>query len=181
MFSCNQTVLLLVDVQGRLARIMHDQASLFNSLELLIKGMQILEIPIIWMEQIPSKLGQTVDEIRHLMDSTGISPIEKDCFSCCNEPLFMEKLMALDRKQVIITGIETHICVFQTTNDLLEKGFDVHVVSDCVSSRTPENKEIGLQRMRQSGACITSVEMALFELMKRAKGDHFKQIVSLIK
>jgi nicotinamidase-related amidase len=181
MFSCNQTVLLLVDVQGRLARIMHDQASLFNSLEVLIKGMQILEVPIIWMEQIPSKLGGTVEEIRSLMDATGAAPIAKDCFSCCNEPKFMESLTALSRKQVLITGIESHICVFQTTCDLIDKGYDVQVVSDCVSSRTLENKNIGLQRMMQCGASITSVEMALFELMKYARGDHFKKMVSLVK
>jgi nicotinamidase-related amidase len=181
MLSCDQTVLLLVDVQGRLARIMHDQASLFNSLELLIKGIRILDIPILWMEQIPSKLGPTVEEIRPLMTGSDMTPIEKDCFSCCNEPVFMDQFTALNRKQVLITGIETHICVFQTTNDLLEKGCDVHVVSDCVSSRTLANKEIGLQRMQQSGAWITSVEMALFELLKHARGDHFKKIVSLIK
>ena len=181
MFSSNQTVLLLVDVQGRLARIMHDQASLFKSLEQLIKGMQILEVPIIWMEQIPSKLGGTVDEIRQLIDGTGAAPIEKDCFSCCNEPKFMESLTTLSRKQVLITGIETHICVYQTTCDLIDKGYDVQVVSDCVSSRTLENKTIGLQRMMQCGASITSVEMALFELMKNARGDHFKKIVPLIK
>jgi nicotinamidase-related amidase len=93
----------------------------------------------------------------------------------------MERFTALNRKQVLITGIETHICVFQTTHDLLEKGCEVHVVSDCVSSRTRQNKEVGIQRMMQCGARITSVEMALFELMKHARGDLFKQIIPLIK
>lgn len=181
MLTSDQTVLLLVDVQGRLARIMHGQPSLFNSLELLVKGIQILEIPILWMEQIPSKLGPTVEEIRSLMTPAGAVPIEKDCFSCCNEPVFMEQLTALNRNQVLITGIETHICVFQTTHDLIEKGYEVQVVSDCVSSRTLANKEVGLKRMMQCGAAITSVEMALFELLKHARGDLFKQIIPLVK
>jgi nicotinamidase-related amidase len=181
MLSIDQTVLLLVDVQGRLARMMHDRATLFDALGLLVKCVRILQVPILWMEQIPSKLGPTVEEIQREMAGSGIDPIEKDCFSCCNEPVFMERFTALNRKQVLITGIETHICVFQTTHDLLEKGCEVHVVSDCVSSRTRQNKEVGIQRMMQCGARITSVEMALFELMKHARGDLFKQIIPLIK
>ncbi len=93
----------------------------------------------------------------------------------------MDRFAGLNRNQVLITGIETHICVFQTAHDLVQKGYEVQVVSDCVSSRTRENKEIGLQRMMQSGARITSVEMALFELMRRAHGDQFKQIIPIIK
>ena len=181
MFSCDQTVLLLVDIQGRLARIVQDSDAVIKSLEILIKGMQILDVPIICTEQIPSKLGPTVEEIQKALEGTGAVTIEKDYFSCCNEPAFMDRFMPLKRKQVLITGIETHICVFQTAHDLLQKGYEVQVVSDCVSSRTRENREIGLQRMTQSGARITSVEMALFELMKRARGDHFKQIIPIIK
>ncbi|MCA1793055.1 MAG: hydrolase [Desulfobacteraceae bacterium] len=179
MLSIDNTVMLLVDVQGQLAQVMHEKEKLFQSLEILIKGMNILEVPILWMEQIPAKLGPTVDEIRPLLAKT--SPIEKDSFSCCREPAFMEKFDALSRNQVLITGIETHICVFQTGYELLNKGYEVQVVSDCVSSRTRENKEVGLQRIRHSGAQITSVEMVFFELMRRAKGDHFRQIVKLIK
>jgi nicotinamidase-related amidase len=179
MFSPEKTVMLLVDVQGQLAQLMHEKETLFKSLEILIKGMQILGIPILWMEQIPSKLGPTIDGIRQLMGQA--TPIEKDSFSCCQEPVFMEKFTALSRDQILITGIETHICVFQTAHELLEKGYAVQVVSDCVSSRTLENKQVGLQRILQSGARITSVEMVFFELMRRAQGDHFRQIVKLIR
>ncbi len=179
LFSIDKTVVLLVDVQGKLARMMCDNETLFNSLEIFIKGMKILGIPILWMEQIPSKLGPTVDEIQQLMAEE--SPIAKDSFSCCNEPVFMEKFEALSRNQVLVTGIETHICVFQTVRDLAVKGCDVQVVSDCVSSRTQENKAVGLQRIVQAGAQITSVEMIFFELLQRAKGDHFRQIIHLIK
>ena len=179
MFSIDNTVALLVDVQGKLARMMCDNDTLFDSLEIFIKGMKILGIPIIWMEQIPSKLGPTVDEIQQLMADN--SPIAKDSFSCCSEPAFMEKFDALSRNQVLVTGIETHICVFQTARDLVVKGCDVQVVSDCVSSRTQDNKAVGLQRIVQAGAQITSVEMIFFELLQRAKGEHFKQIIHLIK
>ncbi|EMS79244.1 isochorismatase family protein [Desulfotignum phosphitoxidans] len=179
MFSIDKTVALLVDVQGKLARMMCDKETLFDSLEIFIKGMKILGVPILWMEQIPSKLGPTVDEIQQLMAEE--TPIAKDSFSCCNEPGFMEKFEALSRSQVLVTGIETHICVFQTARDLVVKGCDVQVVSDCVSSRTQENKAVGLQRIVQAGAQITSVEMIFFELLQRAKGDHFRQIISLIK
>jgi hypothetical protein len=178
-FSIDKTVALLVDVQGKLARKMCDNETLFDSLEIFIKGMKILGIPIIWMEQIPSKLGPTVDEIQHLM--TENTSIPKDSFSCCSEPVFMEKLNSLSRNQVLVTGIETHICVFQTVRDLIVNGFDVQVVSDCVSSRTQENKAVGLQRIVQAGAHMTSVEMIFFELLQRAQGDHFRQIIHLIK
>ncbi len=173
--------MLVVDIQGRLARIVQDSASVLKSLEILIKGMQILDVPVVCTEQIPSKLGPTVEEIQEVINGTGAVTIEKDHFSCCSEPGFMDRFAGLNRNQVLITGIETHICVFQTAHDLVQKGYEVQVVSDCVSSRTRENKEIGLQRMMQSGARITSVEMALFELMRRAHGDQFKQIIPIIK
>ena len=179
MFTRENAVMLLVDVQGQLAQLMHEKETLFNRLETLIQGMKILDVPIIWMEQIPSKLGQTTERIAALME--GQSPIEKFSFSCCGEPKFMAQFEALDRNQVIMTGIETHICVYQTGIELMEKGCEVQVVSDCVSSRTVENKEVGLSRLERAGAGITSVEMLFFELLKAAEGDAFKQIVKLIK
>jgi len=179
MFSIDKTVVILVDVQGNLARMMCDKDTLFNSLSVFLSGMKILGVPIIWMEQIPSKLGPTVDEIKQLM--SGESPIPKETFSCCKEPVFMDTFNRLSRNQVLIAGIETHICVFQTARDLLLNGCEVEVVSDCVSSRTRENKSLGLQRIVQAGAQITSVEMIFFELLERAQGEHFRKIIRLIK
>ena len=179
MFTIDNSVMLLVDVQGQLAQLMYEKEKLFKGLEAMIQGMKVLGVPIIWMEQIPSKLGPTSEPIAALM--TGQSPIEKFSFSCCREPGFMDQFKALGRNQVLITGIETHICVFQTGYELMEQGCQVQVAADCVSSRTRENREIGLSRLAQAGAQITSVEMAFFELMKEAKGDAFKQIVKLIK
>ncbi len=179
MFTPNNCVLLLVDVQGQLAQAMYEKDRLFTSLEILLKGVKVLGVPIIWMEQIPSKLGPTIEPLSTIMDEE--QPIEKSSFSCCKEPKFNERFLSLNRNQVLIAGIETHICIFQTAYDLLNQGFEVQVVSDCVSSRILENKNVGLQRIFQSGGQITSVEMLFFELMGEAGGEQFRQIVKLIK
>lgn len=179
MFAVDKSILMLIDVQGQLAQLMYEKEKLFKSLEILIQGMKILGVPIIWMEQIPKNLGPTTETIsKHLTDE---KPIEKFSFSCCGEPVFMDEFKKAGRSQVLLTGIETHICVFQTGYDLIHQGCEVQVVSDCVSSRTKENKEVGIQRIVQSGGQVTSVEMIFFELLRAAKGDQFKQIIKLIK
>jgi nicotinamidase-related amidase len=179
MFTLNKTVMLLIDVQGQLAQLMYEKEKLFKSLQIMIQGMKILGVPIIWMEQIPKNLGSTSEEISKYM--TGMEPIEKFSFSCCGEPSFMDKFEKTGRSQVLLTGIETHICVFQTGYELIQKGCKIQVVSDCVSSRTRENKEIGIQRIVRAGGEVSSIEMIFFELMRVARGDQFKQIVKLIK
>lgn len=179
MFTPENSLMLLVDVQGQLAQLMYEKQRLFTQLETMIKGMKVLGVPILWMEQIPSKLGPTTERIASLLE--GQTPLAKSSFSCCADPGFTAAFQAAGRTQVLITGIETHICVFQTGVDLMAKGCQVQVVSDCVSSRTRENKQVGLDRLSAEGAMMTSVEMAFFELMKAAGGDAFKQVVKLIK
>ena len=180
MFEIDKSVMLLIDVQGQLAQLMYEKDKLFKSLGIMIQGMKTLGVPIIWMEQIPKNLGPTTEVVAKYMTSE--EPIEKFSFSCCNEPEFMDEFKKAGRTQVLLTGIETHICVFQTGYDLIKKqGCDVQVVSDCVSSRTKENKDIGIQRIVQSGGQVSCVEMILFELLKAARGDEFKQIIKLIK
>lgn len=179
MFSIPKAVMLLIDVQGRLAELMYEKDHLFKHLELMIKAMKILGVPIIWMEQIPKNLGPTTAHIAELL--TDNAPIEKFSFSCCQNSDFMERFNALGRPQVFLTGIETHICVFQTGYDLIKQGYQVQVVTDCVSSREKKNKKIGIKRLSQIGAHETCVEMAIFELMRAAEGEKFKQVVKLIK
>lgn len=179
MLSVNETVLILVDVQGNLARSMHDKEALFKNLQILIKGARALEIPIVWLEQNPEKLGPTIPEIAGLLD--GLKPISKLCFSCADSPLFMEQLQTVKRKQVLIAGIEAHICVYQTAAALVDQGYEVQVVADAVSSQTKANRKIGLERIRNAGASLTSVETALFELLKVAEGEKFKEILKLVK
>ncbi|MBF0303126.1 MAG: hydrolase [Desulfamplus sp.] len=183
MFSKDNTVLLLIDVQGRLAQLMHNKDELFDSLQTLIKAMSILEVPVIWVEQIPEKLGATIPEVATLMQELmpDVKPVPKKSFSCCGNEKFMKHFKAINRKQVLVVGIETHICVYQTSLELLNAGYEVQVVTDCVSSRKKENKAIGIRRIVQAGGAETSVEMIIFELMKSAEGDAFKKMVKVVK
>jgi hypothetical protein len=179
MFEINRTVLVLIDVQGKLAQMMHGKEALFASLKTILKGMEILDVPVIWMEQLPDKLGPTTPSIAELLP--GETPIPKDSFSCCGNPGFMERFRLMNRDQVLLTGIESHICVYQTGVDLLQRGFEVQVVTDCVSSRTLLNKTLGIERIKQVGGSATSCEMILFELMKAARGEAFRHMVKIIK
>ncbi|NDY71485.1 hydrolase [Desulfobacter hydrogenophilus] len=179
MLEIENVVLLIVDIQGKLAHLMDKKEILFKNVQNLIKGSRALDIPILWVEQNPQGLGPTIPEIADMLSD--IQPISKMSFSSCRNDSFLQALNALDRKQVLISGIEAHICVYQTAADLVDMGYEVQVVTDAVSSRNLENKEIGLQRMRESGVSLTSVETALFELLKVAEGDQFRQIIRIIK
>ena len=179
LLKLDETAVVLIDVQGKLAEIVHESEQLLDSTEKLIKGAQILEVPILWLEQYPKGLGPTKEQLKqHLTDQT---PIEKIAFSGCKCDEFQEQLKKLDKKSYLVAGIETHICVYQTVSELLAQGKEVEIVVDCVSSRTLANKEIGIEKMKQLGAKVTSVEMALFELMETAKHPKFKEISNLIK
>jgi len=179
MLICEDTVLVVIDVQGKLAQLMHEKEALFENLRLMIQGAKILDVPILWTEQYPKGLGPTVPEIAELLPD--IQPISKTAFSCCREDTFNQAFAELGREQALLVGIETHICVWQTTHDLLASEYDVHVVADAVSSRSLDNKQIALKRMRDVGAEITCVETALFELMRVAEGPRFKEVSKLIK
>jgi len=179
MLTVPDSLLVVVDIQESLARVMHGRDALFENLQKMIKGARILEIPMIATEQVPEKLGGTVPEIAPLLENA--LPIPKSSFSCCGEDRFMRELNEIKRKQILMAGIESHVCVFQTTADLIHMGYDVHIVTDCISSRTEENRAVGIERMRDEGATITSTEMALFELIKGAGGERFREISRLVK
>ena len=179
MLKLDDTALVVIDVQGKLAQLMHNRTELFKNLRVMIQGTQVLGIPILLTEQYPKGLGPTVPEVSQLL--TAIEPIAKNAFSCCGEPAFMSALEPLGRRQILLTGVETHVCVHQTALDLLDAGYEVQVIADAVSSRTAENRHIGLEKMRDAGVVITSTETALFELMKLAEGPQFKQISKLVK
>jgi nicotinamidase-related amidase len=173
------TVLLLIDFQERLFPAIHDKEKLLGNVLKLVKGMQVLEVPVIITEQYPKGLGPTIPEIKAILPD--MKPIEKVCFSCGDEPAFMDKLAELKRQQVIIAGIEAHICVYQTAMSLARAGYEVQPVSDCVGSRDPENKAAALTKMGAAGLSATTTEMSLFELLKIAKGDKFKAISAIVK
>lgn len=172
--------LLVVDVQGKLAQMMDQKEQLFNNLQILIKGSQILKLPIIWVEQYPQGLGPTIPEVANLLSGSA-KPISKKTFNACLTEKFMQRLKELNRNQLLMCGIETHICIYQTTVSLLQHGYQVHVVADAVSSRTAENRELGLHKMVANGAELTGVEMALYELLKVAEGQEFKEVLKLVK
>lgn len=179
MLKSENAVLIVIDVQEKLAYKMHEKEALFETLQKIIKGIQVLEIPIIWAEQYPEGLGKTIPEVADLL--TDIQPISKRSFSCCDNQAFMQKFKAVNRKQVLIVGIETHVCVYQTAMNLLELGYEIQIVADAVSSRRFEDKKIGLERMRSEGAKLASTEMVLFELLRVAKGEKFKEILKIVK
>jgi nicotinamidase-related amidase len=179
MLKLDDTALLVIDVQGKLAQLVQNRTELFENLRLMIQGAQVLGIPILLTEQYPKGLGPTVPEVSEVLPA--IQPIAKNAFSCCGERGFMLALESLGRRQLLLTGIETHVCVQQTALDLLDAGYEVQVIADAVSSRTAENKHIGLEKMRDAGVVITSTETALFELIKVAEGPQFKQISRLVK
>jgi len=174
------TALLIVDLQERLLPAICEQQKVVQNCTRLIKGAAVLGLPTFITEQYRKGLGTTVPEILNALP-TGVSPVEKLVFSACGAAGCVEFLKQKNIADVLLCGIETHVCVSQTCLDLLEKGFDVFVVADAASSRTPENHQLGLERMRGSGAVTVSTEMALFELIERAGTEEFKQVLGLVK
>jgi len=159
---------------------MHNREKLFDSLKRLLSGVRALAVPIVWTEQVPEKLGPTLPQIAQCMPP-GLQPVSKMNFSCCGCDAFMRELSAAKRTDVLLAGIETHICVYQTAADLIERGYRVHVVADCVASRTPENRDIGMEKMLAAGAQATSVETVLFELLRTAASPLFREIAGIVK
>lgn len=179
MFNLETTVLVLVDIQGKLAQMMHEKDRFFERNATLVQGMRTLDIPIVWVEHHPKGLGRTVPEVARHLD--GLEPVEKNTFSCCGNDGFLEALVEAGRKQILLAGMETHICILLTALDLLERGLEVQVVADAVSSRTAENKQNGLFRLRVAGVVVTNVETAFYELMQNAAHPRFREILELIR
>jgi nicotinamidase-related amidase len=171
--------LVVVDVQGKLAQLMVDKDTLFRNIGILVEAVRILEMPVLWCQQVPEALGPTVPEVAERL--AGLEPIDKASFSCCGDERFNIALEKHGAGQVLLCGIETHVCIYQTALDLLARGLDVTVVADAVSSRTESNRQIGLTRLAAEGAHVGSTEMVLFELLRTARHPQFKQIARLVK
>ena len=179
MLDLENTLLVIVDVQGNLAHSMYRKEVLFKNIRELIKGMQALEMPIILTEQNPTGLGPTIPELAELLPD--IQPIAKMSFSCCRNEDFMHALKVHNRNRILIAGIEAHICVYQTAVQLTSMGYEVEVVADAVGSRIQANRDIGLQKMRDSGIGVTCIETAFFELIETAEDKRFKKILRIVK
>ena len=170
---------LVIDIQEKLFPHMDQKEELLRRTTILLEGFKVLQIPMVITEQYPKGLGPTLEPLSKLLDKEPV--LEKISFSCCGEPSFPDKLKSLGRPAIIICGIEAHVCVLQTVVDLLEEGYTVVVVEDCISSRNPADKRVAVERMRSEGAIITSCESVLFELARVAGTDEFKAISRLVK
>lgn len=171
--------LVVVDIQEKFVPVIHEWSRVIQNSLRLINGAVILRVPVFATEQYRQGLGATVPEIAAAIP--GFAPMEKNAFSCCGAPGFIEVLQARDVQDVLLCGIEAHVCVTQTCLGLLDAGLRPFVVADAISSRTPENHRLGMERMRDAGAVIVSTEMILFELLERAGTDEFKQMLKLVK
>ncbi len=175
-----KTALVVVDAQEAFRSPINDFAQLASRISIAVRGFQILGLPVIITEQYPKGLGRTAEEIL-LSLPNDFQVVEKSAFSSCGASAFMERLRETSATQIVLCGLETHVCINQTAHDLLNEKFQVHLLQDCVSSRFTHDKEIGLRKMQASGVIPSSVEMALFELMRDARHEQFKAIQELIK
>jgi nicotinamidase-related amidase len=173
--------LVVIDVQDSLVKAMKPEVSevVIRNIGILIHTAKTLEFPILYTEQYPRGLKRTIPFIRQALET--LEPFEKIMFSAVRDEVFMERLSSLGLTQVIVTGMESHVCVFQTVLDLLARGYLVHVPQDAVCSRTKQNWRTGLALMERAGAVVTSTETIVFQLLERAGTDAFKEIAPLIK
>ena len=174
------TALIVVDIQEAFRNAIPDFALLASRASIAVRGFQILGVPVLVTEQYPKGLGSTAEEIRRVLPDNS-EVFGKTAFSSCGAEQFVAKLEELGIKQTVLCGLETHVCVNQTAHDLLDRGLDVHILIDCIFSRFEHDKVAGLAKMQTSGAVPSSIEMALFELMRDAKHAQFKEIQALIK
>ena len=175
----NNSFCLLIDVQEKLFPAIYEKEILLKNIEFLLNGLAELEIPIIATEQYPKGLGKTINNITKKNQIQKF--LEKTEFSAWLNPIIKQEIIKLDKKQVVLIGIESHICVLQTALHMIKHGFEVFIPIECVGSRTLANTQNSLQRIQASGGIITNIESCLFEIMESSTNPHFKIISDLIK
>jgi nicotinamidase-related amidase len=178
--DAGNAALVVIDIQEKLCPAMDEKVlkQLLKNAAILMDAATELNIPIMVTEQYVKGLGETLAELKNRVTAPAV---EKMSFSCCGEAAFVDKIKALGRKQIIIVGMECHVCVLQTVIELLDAGFTVHLVRDAVMSRRKENWLVGVETARDAGAVITSTEAALFQLIKVAGTDAFKKLAKLVR
>ena len=176
----DQAVLVVIDVQAKLTPAM--PAKVYERMRattaMLVEAAQLLGIPVLTTEQYPQGIGHTVPELA-LACKGGV--IEKTSFGCCGEPAFLASLAQLGRRQMLVTGMEAHVCVYQTVLGLLGAGYHVHLVRDAICSRHKEDFRAGVSNAARAGALVVTAEMALFQLLKDSRHEQFRAISKLIK
>lgn len=177
----DDSVILMVDVQEGLLKAMDPEIAknVIKNILILLSFAKTMGIPFMATEQYPKGLGQTAPEIRAEME--GMVPIEKVTFSCCRVEEFNKRLASFGRKQIILCGIEAHVCILQTAIDLMEKGYEVYVVADGVCSRRKLDWEVGLKYLERRGAMISTTEIIAFQLLKEAGTEEFKRLSKFLK
>jgi nicotinamidase-related amidase len=176
----DRAAVVVVDLQERLLPAIADKERVLRNTVLLLRLAEVLALPVVLTTQYSRGLGPTVAEV--LEAAPGVVPLDKVSFGCFGSPPFLDRLAALgERDQLVVAGIESHICVAQTVLGALERGYAVHVASDAVGSRTAENRAIGMGRMEKAGALLSSTEMAIYELLGRSDDAAFKKMLPLLK
>ncbi len=179
MLQIEKTGVVLIDVQGKLAKMVHESETLVANIARFIEGAKILGLPVVWLEQYPKGLGKTVEEISSIM--TDNQPIEKFTFNCYADEQVKKAVAESGRQQWLVCGIEAHICVYQTSMGLLLDNYEVEVLTDCISSRLADNVKFATSKLQSKGVGLTNTEMCFYELMKSSKHPKFKEILPLIK
>jgi len=177
--SQQEAALVVIDIQEKLAAAMKHKEQVVSNCLHLIELAKILQIPILLTEQYPKGLGTTLPEIQEVLPD--YAPFEKTTFDCCREAGFLEKVASTGRKKLLLTGMETHVCVLQTALGLMKEGYAVQVVQDAVCSRSKKNFKAGIEVMRDAGTVITGTETVLFQILERAGTEPFKIISKRIK
>ncbi len=178
-FTPAETMALAIDFQERLMPVIADGDAVLERTEILLTGLQLLNIPLLITRQYPKGLGDVVPGVKNI--AAGVPALDKITFSACRDPYIIDAARDMGRKNIIVCGVETHICVLQTIMDFQAAGFQTALVADCVGSRRKSDKEIGIKRAMQEGSLITSCEALLFELLGSAENEMFKNISLLIK
>jgi nicotinamidase-related amidase len=179
MLERTKALLLVIDFQEKLLAAFTEPGQMLQNCVKLIKFAKILNLPILWTEQYPKGLGQTTDAIKG--ELSDVKPVEKSTFSCFGEPDFVDTLFRYTSSQIIVCGIETHICVEQTVLDGIECGYQMHVVTDACGSRKTQDHNQGVQKMKTAGASLNCTEMAIYEVLVRSDTKEFRETLKFLK
>jgi len=177
-----KTALVVIDVQERLFPAMDSdhREEVMRNIKVLAAAARRLQLPTVVTEQYPKGLGHTLQELREALPA-GVEPIEKVAFSCWGVESVRARLTATGARQLLLGGIEAHVCVLMSALDLLAEGYGVHVVADAVTSRTQANWRLAMAQLRQAGAVVTTTETVLFQLLRQADTDDFRELARLIR
>jgi len=175
----DDSIAIIVDIQEKLMPHIHNNEEILSNCVKLVSGLNSLDIPILLLEQYPKGLGHTVENIKSVLKT--YEPIEKLEFNCCDNENILNILKESKKKNVILMGVESHVCLLQSALGLKEHGFQPVIIQDCVSSRNPNDKKFAIKRLIQENCIISTYESILFEFCQKAGNDYFKAISKIVK